>query len=667
MTAPLGALPSHQERSGFGSAEGRRYPEAIWATLILGFLAILTAALYGPGLGGGFVFDDYPNIVDNPMVQPGHPSLGELSAAALSSPSSELKRPLASLSFALNFLATGLDARAMKSTNIAIHIANGWLLFAFVLTLLRTTHPTLGTRHRLTAAGAVALAWLTLPINLTAVLYVVQRMESAAQLCVMAGLIGYLSLRRRMLQRDRGAVALGIWIAATTVVGVGFKETAVLLPLYAWIIEWTVFGFRDGRGLRDRRIVALFAAELLAPMVAGLAIIVPRVLSPEVWATRDFTLTTRLLSEPRVLVDYLIWIVLPTPQGLSFYHEDFLQSMGWLTPWTTLPAVLFVIGAICAGIACRKHRPLMALGILWYFACHSLTATVLPLELIYEHRNYPASVGVLLVLCDLLLPWIRSAGKWPRVGILAAVGLWIMYGIQLTAVTAHAWGSPLTLAQELANRAKASPRAQYEFGRALIIESHYEQGSPLIDEAREVLERAAILPGSSILPEQALIFLNSRMSLPLADSWWNGMYAKLQKQRATVQDDSSLLALEACARSDACNIPPERLKRAFELAARDGNGSARLIGGFAQLAWSELGDRVLALRLSAEAVAKAPEEPAYRVNYANFLISTGNLAEARRELVEIRRFNVAGRLNKDIEGLQSRIGDETTAKGSKHP
>src|SRR5690349_4988706 len=102
---------------------------------------IVTCAAYVPGLSGGFIFDDYPNIVDNHGVQPGDPSIGSLVRAALSSPSSEFKRPLASLSFAANYLASGLDPYWMKLTNLVIHLLNGLVLFALVKRLIEAKAP----------------------------------------------------------------------------------------------------------------------------------------------------------------------------------------------------------------------------------------------------------------------------------------------------------------------------------------------------------------------------------------------------------------------------------------------------------------------------------------------------------------------------------------------
>lgn len=102
---------------------------------------VLTAGVYASGLSGGFLFDDYPNIVENPGVHPQDASIASLTRAALSSPSSEFKRPLASLTFAANYLMSGLDPFWMKLTNVVIHLLNGLLVFLLARLLLRCAWP----------------------------------------------------------------------------------------------------------------------------------------------------------------------------------------------------------------------------------------------------------------------------------------------------------------------------------------------------------------------------------------------------------------------------------------------------------------------------------------------------------------------------------------------
>jgi hypothetical protein len=637
-----------------------------WWLMLAAFA--LTAAVYWPGLSGGYLFDDYPNIVDNTSVQPPDAHLSTLVAAALSSPSSEFKRPLASLSFAANYLATGLDPYWMKLTNLVIHLLNGWLIFLLAGALLRSA-PAPGPRVRTgLVASLIAAGWMLLPINLTGVLYVVQRMESMANLFVLLGLLGYVAGRRRMLSLTtipsgsmdspkRGWVSaeisgLLLCIASITVLtlfGLLAKETAVMLPLYAGLIEWMVFRLRTSAGRRDRRLLTVFLVVLVAPMVLGLAWLLPQVANPGYWSTRDFTLGTRLLSEARIVVDYIGWTLLPTPAALSFYHDDFRISTGLLTPWTTLISIVLLAALTAVMLWLRSRRPLAALGIAFFLGCQLLTGTILPLELIYEHRNYFASFGLLLAIVPLLAVPRTSPFALPRHVLLA--GLFLCW-TALTAFTAYAWGNPLRLAEDLASRAPQSPRAQYELGRTYIIYSHYDPGSPFTALAYAPLEKAASLPNASILPEQALIFMNARMHLPLKDIWWDGMIAKLKMRRSGVQDESSLGALTKCAREQRCDLPADRMMQAFLAALSHPHPSARLLATYGDYAWNVLEDHDLGERMTAEAVRTAPNEPAYRITQVRMLVAQGRTTDARQVIGQLEALNVGGRLNDSLNELR---------------
>jgi protein O-mannosyl-transferase len=639
--------------------------------LILAAFA-LTVAVYWPGLSGGYLFDDYPNIVDNTGVQPHDASLSTLVAAALSSPSSEFKRPLASLSFAANYLATGLDPYWMKLTNLVIHLLNGWLIFLLAGTLLRSAPmPDRDVRASI-VASLIAAGWMLLPINLTGVLYVVQRMESMANLFVLLGLLGYVAGRRRMLgltttpagstdASKRGWVSADISglllciasITIPTMLGLLAKETAVMLPLYAGLIEWMVFQLRTPAGRRDRGLLTVFLVVLVTPMVLGLAWLLPQVASPGYWSTRDFTLGTRLLSEARIVVDYIAWTLLPTPGALSFYHDDFQISTGLLTPWTTLTSIALLATLTALMLWLRSRRPLAALGIAFFLGCQLLTGTILPLELIYEHRNYFASFGLLLAIVPLLAVPRTLPFALPRHVLLA--GLFLCW-TALTAFTAYAWGNPLRLAEDLASRAPQSPRAQYELGRTYIIYSHYDPASPFTSLAYAPLEKAAALPHSSILPEQALIFMNARMGLPLKNAWWDSLIAKLKAHKPGVQDESSLGALTQCTREQRCDLPPDRMIDAFMAALSHPNPSARLLATYGDYAWNVIEDHDLGERMTEEAVKARPNEPAYQITLIRMLVVQGRKAEARDALKQLETLNIGGQLNNSLSELRALLG-----------
>jgi protein O-mannosyl-transferase len=651
-----------------------------WWLLFAAFALII--AVYWPGLSGGFLFDDYPNIVDNHGVQPQDASFPSLVGAALSSPSSEFKRPLASLSFAANYLTTGIDPYWMKLTNLIIHLLNGLLVFLLAHALLssvsmgahlahdaaiRSSTGCAPTKVRADmVATLIAAGWMLLPINLTGVLYVVQRMESMANLFVLLGLLGYVKGRQSMLEAAqpdaadshqsgfsseiRGFILCLSSIVACTGVGVLAKETAVMLPLYAALIEWTVFRFHTYTGQRDNRLLGMFLVLLLLPMILGLAWLLPQVFEPAYWSTRDFDLRTRLLSEARIVVDYIRWTLLPTPDALSFYHDDFRISTGLLMPWTTFASVGLLGTLTALMIWLRRRQPLTALGIALFFGCQLLTGTILPLELIYEHRNYFASFGLLLAIMPLLAVPRTSAFALPRHTLLA--GLFLCW-TALTAFTSYAWGNPLRLAEDLASRASQSPRAQYELGRTYIIYSHYEPTSPFTSLAYTPLEKAASLPNSSILPEQALIFMNARMHLPLKDAWWDSLTVKLKTRRPGVQDESSLGALTQCAREQRCNLPTDRMMQAFIAALSHPDPSARLLATYGDYAWNVLDDHPLGERMTAEAVHTAPNEPAYLITQVRMLAAQGRDAEAKQALKQLESLNIGGRLNNGLTELRA--------------
>jgi hypothetical protein len=437
-------------------------------------------------------------------------------------------------------------------------------------------------------------------------------------------------------------------------VGILAKETAVMLPLYAILVEWVLFRFKTTEETGDYRIVTLFALALFLPMMAGLAWLMPQVLNSSSWATRNFTLGTRLLSETRVVADYIQWIWLPTPHALSFYHDDFQVSKNLFSPWTTLASLLLLSGLAVLTIWLRTRSPLISLGVLLFLGAQLLTGTIMPLELIYEHRNYFASFGLLLVIVPLMaVPADRPFAR-PRWIVLAAL---MAYWCMLTASTALSWGNPLALAEALATRAPDSPRAQYELGRTYIIYSHYDPGSLFAKKAYAPLERSASLPGSSILPEQALIFLNARMHLPLKQAWWDSLISKLRANKPTVQDESSLGALTQCNRDHLCNLPQSEMMRAYLAALSHPNPSARLLAMYSDYAWNVLQDKSLGLRM-AEAASKAnPSEPAYRITFARMLVASGQLDRARQELKELQKFNIGGRLDGDLNQLRATIED----------
>jgi hypothetical protein len=660
--------------------------------ILLAAAVIVTAIVYWPGVTGGWVFDDYPNIVDNTAIHimPGRSTLAAWVNVAISSPASALHRPLASITFAMNWMADGGNPWPFKLTNIVIHLINGVLVFCMLRALLRFLTPSSRTEGKALpaieepAATRLALivstAWMLLPINLMAVLYVVQRMESLCQIFVLAGLWAYLHGRWMMLNADnaggdrRGFALVVSGIVLGTVLGLTSKETAVLLPVFAFLAEWIVIGFgrsetaipldppshangeevhrlsqKTGTQRADKRIWTLFTVTLFVPAVLGFLWLLRSALRPAPWSGRDFTLMQRLLTEPRVLVDYLHWTLLPNPMVLSLYHDEIVTSTGLLTPWTTLGAIVLLAALIVIAVWLRNRRPLVSLGIGWFFAAQLLTATIVPLELVYEQRMYFASIGVLLAVGVLLLG-LRWKIALPLLrGFLVTVAL--LWFAAATNLRAREWSNPLRLAVAEANRHPESPRAVYEAGRLLLIASNYAPGKAL-DGAWKYLRQASAIPGSSALSDQAMIMIADHHQQGDDGEYWNSMIRKLRDQPTRQEDISALISLTNCYESDICKFDVSWLQRAYEAALSRPHPIARLDGAYADFQRDILHDDMQAEVYLARAVAGDPGESAYRIDLAALYARNGQTEKALEQIDALRRMNLAGRLDGQIATLE---------------
>jgi tetratricopeptide (TPR) repeat protein len=199
---------------------------------------------------------------------------------------------------------------------------------------------------------------------------------------------------------------------------------------------------------------------------------------------RDFTLWERLLTQPRVLLDYLGSILLPSMQ-VGIFYDDYEISRGLLTPWTTLPSVLIVLGGLVSAWLVRTRFPLAAFAVFWFVAGHLIESTVIPLELYFEHRNYLAMLGPVLAV---LIALFRSGGDL-KIPLRAAAISWIALTAFVGHQAAKTWGDELTHAEMWAIERPNSTRAVQQLASA-----HVKIG--FFDAASRILQR-----GIKRLPE----------------------------------------------------------------------------------------------------------------------------------------------------------------------
>jgi len=387
-------------------------------------IILITGASYSPTLHAPFVFDDRPNIVENDALHITSLQFDALYAAARKSINQT--RIIPNITFALNYYFGGLEVFGYHVVNLCIHISTALLFYALFLTTLPLAGGIANSNRMVEVCLISALVWAIHPLQTNGVTFVVQRMTSMATLFFVGSLLcfrwSYL-FSRFCWQK----YALWAGCIASGVLALMSKEISVVLPVI--MAGYYVYFINNNRKLNVNLLAA--AGVLVIAFAAAMAFLYTngRFMQhiAEAYSRREFTPVERLLTEPRVIFLYLSLIFLPLPSRLNINH-DFILSHSLLDPPLTLVAI-FGIFLLLAGIVLfyRKNK-LLSFGLFWFLATLVIESSVLPLEIIFEHRVYLPSALVIFACIASIYRYVHNMVflrvLWLVVIVLLCVATW---------------------------------------------------------------------------------------------------------------------------------------------------------------------------------------------------------------------------------------------------
>lgn len=451
-------------------------------TALLGAMLVLAWLVYSPGLDGPFLFDDYANLpalgyygrVDNME------SLVSYLTSGIAGPTG---RPFALLSFLIDANNWPASPEPFKYTNTLIHLLNSALL---IWLSIRLAHALGHIRKHAEWIGLLAGGmWLLHPFWVSTTLYVVQRMTLLSATFVLAGLLAYVHGRQHLIAGAHrrayawmtGGIVLGTTLAVLS------KENGALLPLFALLVEWLVFGRAGKKTVNAPSEIFRWwlIAFLITPTILLLAYLVYQTPGAIDGAahSRDFTLAQRLLTEPRIILAYLQHLLLPELYTAGLFQDNITVSTSLVRPWTTLPAMAVIAGLLVLGWKVRDKYPSLTLAIFFFFAGHLLESTVVALELYFEHRSYVPALFIFLPLSIWIVTAAAPAPKL-RVGLAAMILAAIS---SLTWLRADLWGDAAQQGLMWARQNPNSPRALTYAALILEQKGQYETAQRILGKA----------------------------------------------------------------------------------------------------------------------------------------------------------------------------------------
>lgn len=367
---------------------------AIGVFLVLMALLGAVVLLYWPGLDGPFLLDDEVNIG---VLKSVNLEWDSVVYDVTHNFSGMLGRPVSMLSLVFTNIFHGPESWGFKYHNLLLHLLIGLLLFWLLLRLLPRMAPHVDQTGLLLMAGCTAALWLIHPLMVSTVLYAVQRMAQLSALFTLAALLAYSFLRDGLDRSSRlqfYGLSLPLFLTFL-LLAVFAKEAGALIPVYVLMIEWLVYRFKVESTVGKGRLVVFQLVFVAAPLLLGTVYLLTHLDSMLNYAIRDFNILERVMTQLQVLIFYCRTILLPVISDMSLFHDGW-QPVRSFDLFTALSAI-FWIGWCAVIVLLSKRATVIAFGMAWFLVSHLLESTVFALELVFEHRNYLAAAGLLLI------------------------------------------------------------------------------------------------------------------------------------------------------------------------------------------------------------------------------------------------------------------------------
>jgi len=468
-------------------------------------ISLLVSVAYLPAINGPFVFDDAKNVLDNPAITVFPPDVNWQNPAS---------RWLSTSTFAVNYQISGWETWTYHATNIALHIACGWLLALLVWELLSRRKPveSCGSFPARNAAFLVAAIWMLHPLASSAVAYIVQRSEILAACSIVGFLIA--------VMRDSSTESRSRpwqWIAAVIIVaGICSKTNAVSALPIAILLDKLLLS-RSWRTLIKRR-----GLLYLLPVVMGtlsIWFLLPGLrrgdagvgFSDEVPAIPIY-----LATQSQVFWHYIWLCVWPSELSID-YRWPPVTSIATALPWI-VPTLMLL------GFGLWRYRigKLDGWLILSLFLLLAPTSTLIPItDIAVDHRMYLGLAPVIGLCLILVRHFVSLRPNWIPQSSAARFGIFcaILTCLFLRTYTrAQDWSSGFDLWLSAAKVTPSNPRALQNLTSAAKDEGRENELIPVLSELQHQARAAGQFSSPAVasrLGEEYLKVGNLRQAEPL--------------------------------------------------------------------------------------------------------------------------------------------------------
>lgn len=468
---------------------------------------MLAALIYWPGLDSRFLLDDFPNLRElEEVTDYGYRYF--IFSNGIAGPSG---RPLSLATFALQHSSWPSIPYDFKLVNLILHLCNGVLIYIITLYL---SNLLIKEKIRIYFPLLVTSLWLLHPIQLTTVLYVIQRMTLLSTFFTLLGVLSYVLMRlqhknKQFLYKD---CLIGMLVLLFMFLAILSKENGVLLPIYLLSLELTILSNLN----KPRYWLPWMLIFLLSPLLVLIFYLTYKFnIHINSFLFRDYSMGQKLLTESIVLFDYIKNIVIPRPLSFGLYHDAY-KIISTFYSWKLIFSLALLLTLTVSAFKLRRKQFVYSMAVMWFLGGHLLESTYLNLELYFEHRNYLPSYGILFGISYGMFRFIISIKNmlWPKLGLIIYCGLLV----SITLMEVNLWSKPVLQIVEWSRNKPDSIRAKDDLYDLYINHKAF-------DEAEQVIKELKNLSPYLLHPYiNELILKNCFKELAMTDQQWKKLY-----------------------------------------------------------------------------------------------------------------------------------------------
>jgi tetratricopeptide (TPR) repeat protein len=496
---------------------GLMRPINYWIVLII--LTFFTLIIYSNIHRYPFVFDDTVQIEDKNKIRE---LKGFLSIDKLFDP-----RPLVDFTFALNYKVGKLSVFGYHLVNVVIHIANAFIVYLLALNIFQLLlYPAKNSNFAGSYISSVALVsaliFVAHPIQTQAVTYTAQRYTSVGALFYFLSVLFYIRGRRSIQRfeassesaqgkkgnkrpgekrRNYGStvnptgqaekqkckqterslkmpkdfstlrVAYVGWFGFAFIFGaLAFlcKQNTASLPGIILLVEYILFD-RTWKGWKKKLTwftPAFFIMSIFILYVSGFFKVgfnfgsLLEDVSAFSRETFEITRWNYLCTQFNVIAIYIRLLFLPFGQNLDHMYPFKVGFFDGLTPL----AFLFLCSIVSIGIWYLRKKPVVSLGIFWFFIALSVESSIFPIsDAMFEHRLYLPMFGFAIVVAYSIFSLLSEKKSW---AVTISVVIVVTLGTA-TYLRNRVWENNVTLWMDVLSKNPENYRAHNNLGNAL--------------------------------------------------------------------------------------------------------------------------------------------------------------------------------------------------------